>query len=237
MSLAARLLNVFATPSEVFNDVKTAPASTANWLLPGVLSALVAVLLAIIIFSQPAIRQQVHEQQAKAMDKQVQSGRVPREKADQALEWLEKLTVPGAILSAVIFSLLRVIWWALVLWLLGRWFLKVQFPFIKTLEVAGLASMIIVLGTVVTVLLTVNLAKMFATPSLGLLVTDFDATRKSHLMLGAANIFSVWLVGVMSVGLARLASVPFLRAAWFVFAYWVAQQFFFIFSGLGQFAL
>ena len=237
MSLAARLLNVFATPGEVFEDVKAAPAAVANWLVPGILLALVSVLMALIISSQPAIRQQIREQQAKLIDKQVQSGKVPRERADQALEVMEKFMVPAAVVSAVVVSLLRVLWWALVLWLLGRWFLKAQFPFVKTLEVAGLAAMIIVLGTIVTLLLTVNLARLFATPSLGLLVSDFDATRKSHLMLGAANVFSVWLVGVMSVGLARLAGVPFLRAAWFVFAYWVAQQFFFIFSGLGQLAL
>src|SRR3989442_13240174 len=84
MSLAARLLNVFATPGEVFEDVKTAPAAVANWLVPGVLLALVSIVMAIIISSQPAIRQQIREQQAKLIDKQVEAGKMPREKADQA---------------------------------------------------------------------------------------------------------------------------------------------------------
>src|SRR5207244_5709145 len=154
-----------------FRDVITAPASTANWLLPGVLLSLVSALSAIIIFSQPAIRQQLREQQAKAMDKQVQAGRMTHQQTEQALEITEKFTLPIVTVSTAVVSFVRVIWWALILWLLGRWFLKVQFPFIKTLEVAGLASMIIVLGTVVTVLLTVNLANLFATPSLGVLVT------------------------------------------------------------------
>ena len=43
-------------------------------------------------------------------------------------------------------------------------------------------------------------------------------------MLGAANVFSFWLLGVLAVGLAKLAGVPFLRAAWFVFAAWAIQQ-------------
>jgi len=74
---------------------------------------------------------------------------------------------------------------------------------------------------------------------LALVAGDFDAARKSPLLLGAANLFSFWLVGVLSVGLAKLAGVPFLRAAWFVFAIWVIQQSFFILVGgaLGQFAL
>jgi hypothetical protein len=41
------------------------------------------------------------------------------------------------------------------------------------------------------------------------------------------------------VGLAKLAGVPFLRAAWFVFAVWVIQESFFVLLGgmLGQFPL
>jgi hypothetical protein len=68
---------------------------------------------------------------------------------------------------------------------------------------------------------------------------DFEATRKSNLMLVASNVFSFWLVGVFAVGLARLARVPFLRAAWFVFAFWVIQEslLLFVAGALGQFGL
>ena len=71
------------------------------------------------------------------------------------------------------------------------------------------------------------------------MVADFDVARKSPLLLGAANLFSFWLVGVLSVGLAKLAGVPFLRAAWFVFAVWVIQESCLMLLGgaLGQFAL
>ena len=103
-----------------------------------------------------------------------------------------------------------------------------RFGYIKTLEVAGLALMISVLGAVVTLLLTLNLSKVFAAPGLALVVSDFDAHRKSPLLLGAANVFSLWLVGVLSVGLGKLAGVPFLRAAWFVFAAWVIQESFLV---------
>jgi hypothetical protein len=85
----------------------------------------------------------------------------------------------------------------------------------------------------------VNLPTLFATPNLALAVSDFDASKKSPLLLGADNVFSFWFVGVLSVGLAKLASVPFLRAAWFVFAFWLIQQsLFMLLAGvLGQFAL
>jgi hypothetical protein len=136
-------------------------------------------------------------------------------------------------------GILRVLWWAFILWLLGRWLLKVRFGYPKALEVAGLGVMIGVLGTIVMLLLMVNLPSLFATSNLSLAVSDFDASRKSPLLLGVANVFAFWLMGVLSVGLGKLAGVPFLRAAWFVFAAWLIQESCFILLAgvLGQFAL
>jgi hypothetical protein len=247
MCLAARLLNVFAVPGEVFLGVKAGRFRVGNWLLPALLSAAVGVLTIIVLLSQPSIQRQVRdlrEQQAKTLEPQVAAGKLSRADADRVQAITRTFTNPATLkimgsMAAVLICVARVFWWAFLLWLLGRRFLKAQFGYLKALEVAGLALMISVLGGIVMLLLTVNLAKMFATPSLALVVADFDATRKSHLLLGAANLFSFWLVGVLSVGLAKLAGVPFLRAAWFVFAVWVIQESFFVLLGgmLGQFAL
>ena len=241
MSLMARLMNVFASPGEVFEDVKTNPPAASNWLAPALLFAVVGVVSSIVIFSQPAIVQQVHEQQAKKMDELVKSGKMSQADADKATAMAEKFTGPAMLkifgsVGAVIASFVRLLWWALILWLLGK-VLKKPFGYAKALEVIGLASMITVLGGLVTILLTVNLARMIATPSLALIVTDFDVTRKSHLMLGTVNLFYFWQVGVLSSGLAKLAGVPFLRAMPLVVACWILQELLLIFSGLGQFAL
>ena len=247
MSLAARLLNVFAIPGEVFAVVKTSRLSIGNWLVPTLLSAVVGVLTAVVVVSQPANQQQMHklqERQAVTLGQQVKSGKLKQVDADRAQAMTRAITEPATLkvmggLAAVMVSVARVFWWAFVLWLLSRLFLKVPLGYLKTLEVAGLALMISVLGAVVMLLLIVNLPKLFATTSLTLAVNDFDASRKSRLLLGAANVFSFWLVGVLSVGLAKLAGVPFLRAVWFVFAAWIIQESLFILLGgvLGQFTL
>jgi hypothetical protein len=246
-SLAARLLNVFAIPGEVFAGVKASRPSIGNWLVPALLSALVGVFTAILVVSQPSIQKQMHEmveQQAKALDQQVKAGKVKQAEADSAMGVVRAFTAPATLkvlgsIAAAAIGVARVFWWAFVLWLLSRLVLKMPIGYLKTLEVAGLSLMISVLGGVVLLLLIVNLPKLFATPGLALVVTDFDASRKSPLLLGAANVFSFWLVGVLSAGLARLAAVPFLRAAWFVFAAWIIQESFFaLLAGvLGQFAL
>ena len=208
---------------------------------------MVGALTLIVVVSQPSIQRQVRdlsEQQAKTLEPQVKAGKLTQAEADRVLGFTRTFTNPAMLkvmgsMAAVLIGGARVFWWAFILWLLGRRFLKVQFGYLKALEVAGLALMISVLGGIVILLLMVNLPKLFAAPGLALVVTDFDAARKSPLLLGAANLFAFWLVGVLSVGLAKLAGVPFLRAAWFVFAVWVIQQSFFMLLGgaLGQFAL
>src|SRR5437762_2999934 len=151
MSLVARLLNVFAVPSDVFSDVKTAPNSTSNWLVPAVLSAVIGALAAIIILSQPAIQQQLREAQAKAMEQQVKAGKITQVQADQFAATMEKFMGPTVLkmagaAGAVVVSFVHVLWWAFMLWLMSRWPLRVQIAFPKALEVAGLGMMINILG-------------------------------------------------------------------------------------------
>jgi hypothetical protein len=241
-SLAARLMNIFAVPGEVYEEVRTSVFTASNWLVPLLISALVGAVSVLIIFSQPSFLQQLREQQTKAFEDKVKSGAMTQAQADQAQQMAEKFMTPtvmklaGAV-SACLAYTVRLFWWGLVLMLLGKWFLKTPIAYLKMVEVAGLAMMITALGDIVKLLLIVNLAKMFASPSLALVINDFDATRKSHLMMGAINVFSIWFLGVLSAGLARVAGVPFFRAALLVFAYWIFQESLFILSGLGQFAL
>jgi len=236
MSLAARLLNVFAIPGEVLDAVKGSRASVGNWLVPMVLAAVVGTISAIVLLSQPAIQRQMREQQTKLLTRQVEAGKMTRAQADQTVALVQKFTLPITVIATVMVSVVRVLWWGFVLWLVGQLFLKVRLRYGKMLEVAGLSTMISVLGAIVTLLLTVKLAHGSAPLGLPLVISDFDATRKSTVVAGAVTVFSIWLVGVMSVGLARFAGVPFLRAAWLVFAFWVLQESFCSLLGLTQMA-
>ena len=228
-SLAARLLNVFASPGEVFEEVKNSVASTSNWLVPALLSAVIGIAAVLIIYSQPAVVQQIREQQAKVFDDQVKAGKMSQADADRALTMAEKFSGPTMVkitgsIGAVVVSFIRIFWWALVLWLLGWLFLKTKFSYMKAVEVAGLATMISILGGIVAVLLTVNFGKL-SSVNLDLVFANTDPKGKFHPLLAALDVFSFWLVGVMTVGLARLAGVRFARAFVLVAGYWLLLQF------------
>ncbi|HPC61091.1 MAG TPA: hypothetical protein PKX23_10555, partial [Verrucomicrobiota bacterium] len=122
---------------------------------------------------------------------------------------------PAALAFAVPFL------WGLVLWLMGRNVFKRDFPFMKAVEVVGLAAMIDVLETIVRTLLILVTGNLFASPSLVLLLRNYDPQNPVHNLLALTNVLVWWLLAVRAVGLARLAAVSFARAAAWVFGIWL----------------
>lgn len=226
MSLTARLFNVFAIPGDVFADVKTAVPSVANWLVPALLLIVVSWVAAWLIFSQESTRHQMQEMISKGIEKQIAKAHVPEGQAAQARAVGEKwgfiMGEAGAFVAPVAIAFATPFGWGLILWLIGTKALKTNFPYLKAVEVAGLASAITVLETIIKTLLIFGVGNLFATPSPALLVKDFDPNNPSHSLLAVANVMTFWVLAVRSVGLARLSGAPFSRAAAWVFGIWAA---------------
>ena len=66
-SLISRLLNIYAAPGDVFDEIRTSKPSTANWLVPLLLTCLVGVIYSFAVFSQENILHSMREAQEKAM--------------------------------------------------------------------------------------------------------------------------------------------------------------------------
>jgi len=235
-------MNVFASPGEVFAGINATAASTANWLVPILIYSIIGVISVCVLFAQPAIQQTIHDQQVKSLDKLVQQGKMTQAQEDQSLQMMEKffgpamLAVAGSI-GLVTYCFVSIFGWALVLWLAGRWLLQSQTGYLKMVEVAGLSSLITVLGMVISTLLAVILGRLYAGPSLALLVTNFDPANRSHLLLGAVNGFNLWHTGVLAIGLAKLSNTSVAKPAAIIFGFWVLIELLLIGMGMGQYAL
>lgn len=220
MSLPARMLNVFAVPGEVFDDVKASVPSIANYLVPALLYLLVGWIGAWLIYSQPAVQQQQQELADKMLDRMVQKGMMSKDQAEkqtQASAVGNKVGFSaGPVFGAFVIPLIS----AVIIWFAGAKVHKAQFKFKKGLEVAGLANGIAALGNLVHCLIVVVLGDMFASPSLGLLKVH-EPQSLSYGLLSLVNPLSFWLLAVLALGLSRLASVPFIRAAVWIFIPWL----------------
>jgi hypothetical protein len=241
-SVWSRLLNVVASPGEVFEEVKNCSPSVSNWLVPALILAVAGAIATFIIFSQPVIIQKIHDQQVAVMDQQVKDGKMTQAQEDQALAVMDKFAGPGMMkifgsVVAVFGAFVHIFWWAFVLWLMASVVLKTKIPFMKAAEVAGLATMVLVLGAIVSTLLTVITGKLGATLSPALAISDFNLKNKLHMLLAALNVFNFWLVWVSASGLSRLTGAPFTKALLIVVIYWLALTLLFVAIGAGQFAL
>src|SRR5947199_8986899 len=98
MSLAARLLNVFAAPSEAFDDIKHKPVNHANWAVPATLIVIIGWFGALLIFSQDNIKQQLKEVSHKAIQKQFEKKHLSQAEMDKQMDMAEKV---GGIMPMV----------------------------------------------------------------------------------------------------------------------------------------
>jgi hypothetical protein len=220
------MFNIFATPSDVFEQMKARPPSTANWLMPAVLLIVISWLSAGLIFSQKAIQQQLSDVTNKAIDRQVEKGRLTSAQAEQRREGAEKVSgvmyKVGAVVAPVFMAFAVPFWWGLILWLGGAKVMKGDFPYMKAVEVAGLANMILALDAVVRTLLVLLTGNLFASPSLALAVKEFDPQNTVHSLLALVNVMLFWILVVRAIGLRRLTGVSMGKAAAWVFGIWAA---------------
>jgi len=238
-SLAGRPLNVFAAPSEVFEELRTSAPATANWLVRLLLACLVGLSYAFAVFSQESILQSMREAQEKAMQQRVDAGKMTRQQADQALSVSEQFMGPTMMkvfgsVGAVVANCVMLFLVALIIWLLGRWAFKNRFPYLKAMEVAGLAGTINILGGIVAMLLAVVMGNMAMTPGPVLLVHEFDPANKVHAFLAQLNVFMLWYIALLSLGLAKLCRVAFGKAAIWLFGVWAALVAVIVLPGWGR---
>jgi hypothetical protein len=237
MSLVGRLCNIFAAPADVYDEVAARPVEGANWLVPALLIITVSLLGLWLILSQESIRHQITDITDKAIEKQAQASHMSEQQAEQARQMGEKWATIGPVVGGVFLSLFSAFGtpfvWGLILWLVGDKALKGGFPYMKAVEVVGLANMIVVLDAVLRTLLVVATGNLYASASAAMLVKNFDGQNPLHMLLIYVNIMTFWVLAVRAVGMARLARTSFIKAAVWVFGIWIAYNSFFYALSVG----
>jgi len=223
-SLGARLFNVFATPSEVFEEVRQSPPCNANWVVPALIAVVVGWLATTLIFSQEAIRHQLTEMTEQAIEKQIARTKPSEQQAEQMRTASVKIAglgqKIGAYAMAPIMAFASPFIWGSFLWLAGNKALRGQFTYMQAVEVVGLGNMVGVLDSIIKTLLIVSMGSLFASTSLVLMVKEYSPENPVHNLLAMVNIMTFWLLGVRSAGLARLSGASFLKSAAWVFGIW-----------------
>jgi len=222
----SRMLNVFASPNEVFEDIKTHPVNHANWIIPLVISTIIGTIYAFVIFSQPAIMQKTRDQITSGFDKLVSEGKMTQQQADSGIESTEKIFKFSSTFGATMTTMSMVFFSALIFWLLGRFAFKYgQFTYPKALEIAGLVSLITALGQLIGMQLAAYYGDILRTLSPALFLSKLDSQNKVHLILSSLNLITFWYLAIASLGLSKLCNVKFIKPALWLFGLWAVFTF------------
>jgi hypothetical protein len=225
-SLLSRVTDVFAAPGDLFAEVAVAPVQKSSWIVPYVLSLILAVVVTFSIYNNASLRQQIFDMQEQGMKKAVAEGKMTQEQYDQVSERMESsgpvmfMTIGAG--SAVV--LLTVVFFGatLIVWLTAKFAMAFTGSYGKMLEVYGLATIIGILGAIAAVLLMNVFDSMHAQPGAGLLLMNsFDATNVSHRFLASINVFTLWQVGVLGIGVAKVSRSPVGKGVGIIFTLWL----------------
>ena len=246
MSFTEKLVNLFASPGELFENVRLTPKTPNNWIIPVAIMIVVAIAMQQIIMSNPSLADQTKAMVEKAtkerLDKAVQSGQMTPEQAEQQREQIENFTNPSSplniamrIVSVVVFIPVVLFLIALVYWLLGKTAMHASAPYMKVVEVVGLTLLIGAVESIVTTVMAVGLDSLHAGPSLAVFVQNFDFGNKLHAALAKINIFTIWSIVVTGIGLSKLLQRDLPKVLVLLFALWILWSAFTVFTGFMSF--
>jgi len=222
-SFGARVMAVFASPGDVFSEVASAPAQTSSWLLPYLITLVVAAVVTYSLNSTPTLRQQILEPQQQQMQKAVDEGKMTQEQYDRAVAGMESpalFLAFGFGISLVIASV-AVFGAPLILLLTAKFLLKSPASYQKMLELYGLTSLVGVLGGIVTLLLMHVFDSVHASLGGSLLVmNNFDRENMGHKLLASVGVFGVWQTALVGQGMARVSGKPASTGMGIAFGLW-----------------
>lgn len=232
MSFTEKIVNIFAAPGELFENVRLTGKTPSNWIIPVAIMIVVAIAMQQLIMSNPSLLDQTKAMITKAtnesFDKAIREGKMTPEQAEQQREQAANFTNPTSgiaiairIAGTIITLPVMLFLISLVYWLLGKTAMHASAPYMKVVEVAGLTLLITAVESIVTTVMAIGMDSIHAAPNLALFVQNFDLTNKLHAALAKVNVFTIWSLVVASIGLSKLFQRDLPKVLVLVFALWV----------------
>jgi len=222
LSFMDKAAGVFYEPSKIFGSFKTSPVKVTDWLVPLLLLAFVVGASRYVTSTSPDLRFQMAQQMEPRFDKMVAEGKMTAEAAEQAKESMENgsatatfFGVFGAIIVTVIIFFIAAGVWLII----GKNILKGNLNYSQMMGVAGLCSWIMIVGTILSIVITVVLSRLDGGLHLAMFVPL--SFSKTYSLLRSADLFSIWNLAVTSIGIGTLAGKKGFLPAIYVFGVWI----------------
>ena len=203
IGLIGRMIRVFYVPRETFEAV-AASRTAIDWVAPAAVSAIVALVAAV------AIMPLAMEEGAKAIQEQMQG----QELSDEQREMMEKMAGPGqaiGLVMAPVGSFVVLFISALLLLGAGR-IAGADVGYSGMLTVSAYSSLVQALKGIIVTPLMLSKKSMEVHTGLGLLLPTEMMNSFTGRFLAGIEIFTVWQVVIVAVGISALGNVDTRKA-------------------------
>jgi hypothetical protein len=234
-SLFTRISNVFASPGEVFSELAVQPVQTSSWMIPLLLMIIMMMGTTLFMFSNETLRNQAMEKQHQAIQKMVDEGKLTQEQADQQEQLIAGSKLVTIFAAGGALGMAVVIFFVIpfVLWICAKLFLHFGGGYLKIVEMYGLSSIIGFLGGIVTALMMNIFGTMYASPGAWLaIMQSYNPQNFVHTIISAINVFSLWQVAIVGIGLAKVSKKETGSGMGLAFALYVILVL--VIAGIGQ---
>ena len=223
MSFTDRAAGIFYEPSKVFESLKTSGVNFVDWFVPVLLLAILASVSAYVRLSSPELRYQSMQVAEQGIDKMVSEGKMTADQAQLAKDRMESgggafvaIGIVGALVGTfLVFFIVSGVWL-----LVGKFALKGSMTYTHTMGIVGLANWIAIVGVIIGIVLSVTMARLDGGLHLGMFTT-MNVQSKGYLLMAKIDLFTLWGLFVMSVGLATLAGKKLVQSMGWVYGIWI----------------
>jgi hypothetical protein len=230
LSHSDKMIGVFTEPSKMFSHTSKFPPRNKDWVIPVLILFLVVGLVQRIALTNEEVYFDVMQKQTEQLDKQVESGELTREEADQQAEAIDTFTrgpfgwittIVGALIGGFIVFIIAVG----IYYLFIKFLLKGEGTFTSALVANGLTAYISILQIVIAGIITMLMGKMIMDTSLASLM-DADKNTMTGWILARLDPISIWAYIVLAIGFAKMfKSESTGRYYALVFGWWLISMF------------
>ncbi len=230
MSLAGKAAGVFYKPSRVFDSVMTSGVKFLDWFLPLVLVLVIAGVSSYVQLNTPALRMQIVEQREETITKAEAKGEITADQAEQEREMVvdnissaSAFAVVLRIMTVTIVLLIEFFLVSLVWFLVGRFALNSSFDYAKGLAATGMSYWITGVGLIFAIVIAVLSSRLDGGVHLGMLF-PMNSQSLAYSILSRLNLFTVWSLIIVSIGIGALSGKKKLAAGVWVFGIWIVWE-------------
>ncbi|MCK6542619.1 YIP1 family protein [bacterium] len=210
-----RIIGVITEPEKTFTDIAARP----SWGLPMML-ALLAMIAVGILMKDVIQKESAEKTRISIMEnKNIPDGDKQRI-IDQSIEMMKKFWVVGFAVGMVVIVIAYFIS-ALILRLGGSAVLKSAATFTQVLAIFSWSGIVDLLGALIKLPIMYINQSMRVDTGLGILIGEELGHTTTYLIMSKFDIFTIWMLIVMSIGIAVVFKAPKSKSMILVFGLWL----------------